>query len=144
LFGRLQAQLLQTAASDALQPTAEVVGILQRWSGEIVGCISEDDERALSSKQASSRQVWGGQRQGVGDTLELAEGGGVQRDCFWRVWMWMQSCPLPACPRPTFHPSSTAQLQESVLCIPTDRRLPKIRLRSRQLHRLLGQVRRGR
>lgn len=26
-----------------------------------------------------------------------------------------------------------------MLCIPTDRRLPKIRLRSRQLHRLLGQ-----
>lgn len=33
--------------------------------------------------------------------------------------------------------------QEAVLCIPTDRRLPKIRLRSRQLHRLLGQVRQG-
>lgn len=31
-------------------------------------------------------------------------------------------------------------VQEAVLCIPTDRRLPKIRLRSRQLHRLLGQV----
>lgn len=30
-----------------------------------------------------------------------------------------------------------------MLCIPTDRRLPKIRLRSRQLHRLLGQVRRS-
>ncbi|KAI7844065.1 hypothetical protein COHA_002209 [Chlorella ohadii] len=55
-----------------------------RWSGEIVACISEDDERALASKQASDRQ-------------------------------------------------------ESVLCIPTDRRLPKLRLRSRQLHRLLGQ-----
>ena len=27
-----------------------------------------------------------------------------------------------------------------MLCIPTDRRLPKLRLRSRQLHRLLGQV----
>ena len=27
------------------------------------------------------------------------------------------------------------------MCIPTDRRLPKIRLRSRQLHHLLGQVR---
>lgn len=33
------------------------------------------------------------------------------------------------------------KLQEAVLCVPIDRRLPKIRLRSRQLHRLLGQVR---
>ena len=46
-----------------------------------MGCISEDDERALSSKQASSRQVWGdgaagGQQQGVGDAVKLAEGGG--------------------------------------------------------------------
>ncbi|PRW57734.1 DIS3-like exonuclease 1 [Chlorella sorokiniana] len=78
------ARMLAAAAADELQPTAEVVGILQRWSGEIVACISEDDERALASKQASDRQ-------------------------------------------------------ESVLCIPTDRRLPKLRLRSRQLHRLLGQ-----
>ncbi|KAL4433810.1 hypothetical protein ABPG75_000251 [Micractinium tetrahymenae] len=78
------AVLLQTAAAGALQPTAEVVGILQRWSGEIVACISEEDERALEAKGESSRQ-------------------------------------------------------ESVLCIPSDRRLPKIRLRSRQLHRLLGQ-----
>lgn len=31
--------------------------LLQRWSGEIVACISEDDERALASKQASDRQV---------------------------------------------------------------------------------------
>ena len=37
-------------------------------------------------------------------------------------------------------PHSRTCLQESVLCIPTDRRLPKLRLRSRQLHRLLGQV----
>ena len=51
---------------------------------------------------------------------------------------------LPVSCLPLTHlPFSTAQLQESVLCIPTDRRLPKIRLRSRQLHRLLGQVRWG-
>jgi hypothetical protein len=30
---------------------------------------------------------------------------------------------------------------EACLCIPLDGRLPKVRLRSRQLHRLLGQVR---
>lgn len=30
---------------------------VQRWSGEIVACISEDDEHALASKQASDRQV---------------------------------------------------------------------------------------
>lgn len=52
-----QAALLQTAAAGALQPTAEVVGILQRWSGEIVACISEEDERALAAKGESSRQV---------------------------------------------------------------------------------------
>lgn len=49
--------MLQAAAADALQPTAEVVGILQRWAGEVVACINEDDERALAAKQASSRQV---------------------------------------------------------------------------------------
>ena len=30
-------------------------------------------------------------------------------------------------------------LQESVLCVPLDRRLPKLRLRSRELSRLVGQ-----
>lgn len=30
-------------------------------------------------------------------------------------------------------------VQDAVLCIPLDRRLPKTRLRSRELHRLAGQ-----
>ncbi|KAI3434597.1 hypothetical protein D9Q98_002666 [Chlorella vulgaris] len=74
-----------TGGEAALQPRGEVVGILQRWSGEVVVCISEEDERALAAKRQDSGR------------------------------------------------------QEAVLCVPIDRRLPKIRLRSRQLHRLLGQ-----
>ncbi|KAL4852980.1 DIS3-like exonuclease 1 [Chlorella vulgaris] len=74
-----------TGGEAALQPRGEVVGILQRWSGEVVASISEEDERALAAKRQDSGR------------------------------------------------------QEAVLCVPIDRRLPKIRLRSRQLHRLLGQ-----
>eukprot|EP00887_Chlorella_sp_A99_P003744 scaffold7.g3744.t1 len=78
------AQLFAGASADALLPCGEVVGVLQRSGAEVVACLAEEDERALSSRQESSRQ-------------------------------------------------------ESVLCVPVDRRLPKLRLRSRQLHRLLGQ-----
>lgn len=54
-----------TGGEAALQPRGEVVGILQRWSGEVVVCISEEDERALAAKrQDSGRQV--GRKQGYG------------------------------------------------------------------------------
>ena len=110
----VQAELAGDAGM--LQPTAEVVGVLQRWSGEVVACVSEEDEQALASQQDSGRQV----------------------------------CPRchmpPTCAhvrlRLVVRRGVRAGVQGAVLCIPTDRRLPKIRLRSRQLHRLLGQVRR--
>ena len=33
----------------------------------------------------------------------------------------------------------TSGLQEAVLCVPTDRRLPKVRVRSSQVQQLVGQ-----
>ena len=35
--------------------------------------------------------------------------------------------------------TQTIPVQEAVLCVPTDRRLPKLRVRSSQVGRLLGQ-----
>lgn len=243
----LQARLLMAAADDELQPTAEVVGILQasvhalficsssllrcygdaavecclwapafcgefqpviaaaaatrdtvpcsiqpagfrypamqRWSGEIVACISEDDERALASKQASDRQVrllWASclfvfvclvcfcsglaAWSSCAVAVQSPSLGGSPAACMLVLKLPNPTAarfgstlarrggqlPVLRCQRvPNRHPialpdapllSPPYEPQESVLCIPTDRRLPKLRLRSRQLHRLLGQV----
>ena len=68
-------------------PVGEVVAVLQRSVQEIVACIAEDDESALTNLA--------GREAGAGFAL-------------------------------------------SVLCIPVDRRLPRLRIRSRQLQQLTG------
>lgn len=68
-------------------PLGEVVAVLQRSVQEVVACIAEDDESALSNLA--------GKEAGAGFAL-------------------------------------------SVLCVPVDRRLPRLRLRSRHLRQLLG------
>jgi hypothetical protein len=45
------------AAAQGLVPAGEVVAVLQRAAAEVVACVSEEDERALSSPAASTRQV---------------------------------------------------------------------------------------
>jgi hypothetical protein len=129
-----------TGGEAALQPRGEVVGILQRWSGEVVACISEEDERALAAKrQNSGRQVgrWGA----MACFLVVCECGAA-RSCTSRKASQRRVPGLPLPPLHSCHHMPAAlKLQEAVLCVPIDRRLPKIRLRSRQLHRLLGQVR---
>ena len=46
---------------------------------------------------------------------------------------------LPLTDGKAYSSTPTCELQEAVLCVPTDRRMPKLRVRSSQVSRLLGQ-----
>lgn len=146
----LQAEdLLNNSAAGGAQPTGEVVAVLARAAGEIVAAIAEEDERALEAKGDTGRQVGWGLWAAGGPVGRMGTDGAI-RGCavcpaVQPTWPSPETEPRPTPPAHTYthshtHTHTTPRLspQEAVLCIPLDRRLPKVRLRSRQLHRLLG------